>query len=353
MSDTNGVNTALKLVKTGVTGLTADITAATWNGTTFAAGKAPPTSNTTPGKLAPGIYYTNFTETNGVGETTVSAESATFTLTAQTTPAAQATGAGSSSGSTLPPGAYLIAYTYVDAYGNETTLGSSESATVTTTGTQILTVTFNDTFPTWSVGRNVYLTAVGGLTTTETLYATLVTTTTYVAQNALWNNNTVAQSAARGLPTVNTCSPSFPQVTFPALQSGNTARNLYLSPPGGATGTEVLYASGITGLTFDCVNAAPSAGVGGSYAVIPPTSNGTGLNGTKLSLFRSCKTGNLEDVYRAFRTDVANFNRGDPMPYQMVVTKLRDIGLVWAMLAQASAEIGHWSTPTRARWRRK
>jgi hypothetical protein len=30
-------------------------------------------------------------------------------------------------------------------------------------------------------------------------------------------------------------------VTFPALQSGNIARNIYLTPPGGASGSESLY----------------------------------------------------------------------------------------------------------------
>ncbi len=58
-----------------------------------------------------------------------------------------------------------------------------------------------------------------------------------------------------------------PTVTFPALQAGNTARNVYLTPAGGASGKEVLYATGITASTYNLTYAAPS----NSYAVAPPT----------------------------------------------------------------------------------
>ena len=348
MSNTNGVNTALVLYATGVTTTTYNVYASTWNGGTFAAGKSPPTSNTTVGALAPGVYYTNFTESNGIGETLASAESSTFTVTSQSVPTAQATGVGSSSGSTLPAGAYYAAYSWVDVNGNETTLGSAnatESAAITTTGTQILTITFNDTLPGWAVGRNVYLTAAGGATGSETLYATNVSTATYVASVPLWLNNTIAQSAARTIPLVNGTSVDIPRVTFPSLQTGNTARNLYLTAAGGAAGSEVLYATGITTTTFDCAIAAPS----NSYAVKLPAENTTSLYYTDansavvnraLNLLRSGETGNLQDLYQYHRTQLQDFNSGNPVKFSAAITKLRHAHVAFAAMAQVCSEAG-------------
>ena len=64
---------------------------------------------------------------------------------------------------------------------------------------------------------------------------------------------------------------NIPRVTFPSLKTGNTARNLYLTAANGSTGTEVLYATGITTSTYDVATAAPVS------SVTPPVSNGTGL----------------------------------------------------------------------------
>ena len=46
-----------------------------------------PRGGTAGGLLAPGVYYVNFTETDGYGETTVSAESGPVTVAAQAAPA--------------------------------------------------------------------------------------------------------------------------------------------------------------------------------------------------------------------------------------------------------------------------
>jgi len=71
-------------------------------------------------------------------------------------------------------------------------------------------------------------------------------------------------------PVTLTHGTSKPRVTLPALPSGAASINLYLSAPGGASGSEVLYATGITTTTYDLVSAAPG------FAV-PPGSNSTTL----------------------------------------------------------------------------
>lgn len=48
---------------------------------------------------------------------------------------------------------------------------------------------------------------------------------------------------------------SQPRVTFPALPTGVTSRNLYVTNTGGAAATEKLYATGITGTTYDVTSA--------------------------------------------------------------------------------------------------
>lgn len=48
---------------------------------------------------------------------------------------------------------------------------------------------------------------------------------------------------------------STPRITLPALPTGVTSRSVYLSDAGGAVGTERLYATGITGTTYEPVSA--------------------------------------------------------------------------------------------------
>lgn len=145
--------------------------------------------------------------------------------------------------------------------------------------------------------------------------------------------------------TLTVGAGNIPQVTFPTLKTGNTARNLYATAPNGTTGQEVLYASGITTTTFSMAIAAPS----NSYAVAPPTTNSTSLiftdskgtiNNMTLSLIRAAKDGNLQDVYRDLRTTIYGFNRGNPMASSAIIQKLRHIGTAFTMLATLCNEAG-------------
>jgi hypothetical protein len=343
--------TALTLYASGLAGgSTLYLSSGSWtNGTTTqAAAASPPSANTTIGALAPGTYYAKVTESNGLGETTATTDSASFTVASQSNPSTAATGAGSGSSGNMTAGAYLASYAYVDNNGNTTTVGTTETASaVTITAGQSLVVTFNDTVPSWVVSRTLYVTAPGGASGSETMYASGISpaATTYTCSNALWSNNTAAQSAAAAVPAANTTGVDVPRITKPALQSGNTSWNLYLTPAGGAAGSEVLYADGLSSLTFDCTAAAPA----NSYAVAPPATNSTSLTYTDaagntlnrtLQYLRSVKTGNVEDVYRFQRTHVANFLRGNPMKGDAAVRELRHAHVVWAALAQLSAEVG-------------
>ncbi len=134
-------------------------------------------------------------------------------------------------------------------------------------------------------------------------------------------------------------------VTFPPLQAGNAARNVYLGLT--STGPFALYATGITASSFNCSVAAPA----NSYAVQPPTTNTTGLthvdaNGNAhpepLSFLRAVERDNdsFGALYRFLRTLVDDFNRGDPMTFAGVIEKLRQAHAVFAMFNRLCSEMG-------------
>ena len=127
-----------------------------------------------------------------------------------------------------------------------------------------------------------------------------------------------------------------PTATFPTLQVGNSARNVYLTPASGSSGSEVLYASGITTGTYSLSFAAPS----NSYAAAPPTTNTTGLTSAKVQLLRYAKTGQFQKVWDFLHELLSTFNEGDPASYQNVVLKLRDVHTVFAMMSQLCTEGG-------------
>ena len=140
---------------------------------------------------------------------------------------------------------------------------------------------------------------------------------------------------------------NIPRVTFQTLKTGNTARNIYLGLPSGAnTGPFYLYADGITAATYDMAAAVPT----GSYgATQPPTANTTALAfanaaGTEedktLSLIRSAKDGNLQDVYAFYARVLAQFSQGEPISFMGTIEKVRHAHTAFAMLATMCAEAG-------------
>jgi hypothetical protein len=137
-----------------------------------------------------------------------------------------------------------------------------------------------------------------------------------------------------------------PQFTFPALQTGNTSRNLYLGAVNGVTGGPYkLYATGITTTTYTAAVLAPS----NSSAGAPPATNTTGLtfsnaagavDSIAMSLVRAAKNGNLEDAYKYAATVVRQFNSGAPATFAGEVSKFRRAHIAFAMLNTLFNEIG-------------
>lgn len=94
-------------------------------------------------------------------------------------PTTQATAAATGGGSTgggLQAGNYRVAYAWQTAYG-ETTVGTSESAQFTVAAGNIPRITI-PSLPANATGAKIYLTAAGGASGSETVYATGVTATT-------------------------------------------------------------------------------------------------------------------------------------------------------------------------------
>jgi hypothetical protein len=137
-----------------------------------------------------------------------------------------------------------------------------------------------------------------------------------------------------------------PQFTFPTLQAGNTARNLYLGAVNGATGGPyTLYATGIAATTFNATVAAPT----NSFAVNPPTFNSTAFSyvdatgatqDAVISNIRSLKNGNFPNTYKNAAQVIDSLLHGDPVPFNGVETKLHHFHTAVAVLNQACIDIG-------------
>jgi hypothetical protein len=150
-------------------------------------------------------------------------------------------------------------------------------------------------------------------------------------------------------PTTNTSTTNQPVVTFPTLQPGNALRSVYVTPPNGVTGTEVRYAADVATPTLTLSSAAPGMPFAvappviaqvSTLAMVPPTSNTTGLNNAKLKLLRACKDGNFQTVWKFLYDITTSFNQGDPSSEHDVEAKFRDVHTVFAMIAQLCSEEG-------------
>lgn len=126
---------------------------------------------------------------------------------------------------------------------------------------------------------------------------------------------------------------NIPRVTFPTLKSGNTARNIYLTAANGASGTETLYATGITAATYDLAAAAPTTG-----AVSPPTANSTGLFDGDLSRIRAGEAGNLQYEYQTAATAIDNFTSGKPVLVTDTLRLLGDVAMALKTMLAAIEE---------------
>jgi hypothetical protein len=176
-----------------------------------------------------------------------------------------------------------------------------------------------------SSAPTVSVSGAGGLLAAGTYYLRITET------NGLGETTASPESAQ-----FTVTAGQIPTVTFPTLQAGNTARNVYLTPTGGASGSETLYADGIAAGTYSLSAVAPS----NSFAVAPPTTNTTGLTNSKLQLLRYAKTGQFEKVWRFLHQVISVFNQGEPATFQDIVLKLRDAHFTFVLMNQLCAEAG-------------
>ncbi len=153
----------------------------------------------------------------------------------------------------------------------------------------------------------------------------------------------VGETTASNEVSFTSAAGNIPQVTFAALQAGSIARNVYV---GSASGAEVLYASGISAGTYNLAAPIPI----NSYAVPVPTVNTTGLisvnaatgvvGNQKLVALRACEKGLLQGVWNNLLQVIDQFNRGEPVAFNNLTSKLRDAHTVFAMLSQLCSEMG-------------
>jgi hypothetical protein len=177
--------------------------------------------------------------------------------------------------------------------------------------------------------------SAGGLLAAGTYYG-VITETNGFGETLASNQQTQITVSAGNVP----------QITFQTLQSGNTARNVYLGAVNGLTGGPYyLYATGITTGTYNLAAAVPV----NSFAVGPPAENSTGLtyvtaagptDNTALVLLRSVKDGNVEDLYRYLARLVIGFNQGDPATFATVITRFRRAHAAIAVLNTLCSEMG-------------
>jgi hypothetical protein len=145
---------------------------------------------------------------------------------------------------------------------------------------------------------------------------------------------------------ITVSSGNQPQITFAALQPGNTARNVYLGAVNGPSGGPyTLYASGITASTYTLSLAAPV----NSSAVNPPAVNSTGLtfvdaNGNThnrpLEFLRDLERKVPPKVYAMLRAAIDDFAGGEPMAWNQSLQAIRDSHTAIALLAAWCNEVG-------------
>lgn len=143
-------------------------------------------------------------------------------------------------------------------------------------------------------------------------------------------------TASPASATFTVTAGDIPQATFPALQPGNVARSLYLTPPGGAAGSAVLYARDVAASTYNLAALAPAA----NYASPPPAVNSTAWAAKLFEMARAGKYDELERVFERLRKLLSSFNHGDPVPHAAMIANLRQVHGALALLTELCAEAG-------------
>lgn len=183
-------------------------------------------------------------------------------------------------------------------------------------------------------------TATGGGSTLGLLAAG--TYYSVVTETNGWGETTIGPESGQ----ITVSAGNKPRITFAALKSGNTARNVYIGAVNGTTGGPYkLYATGITASTYDLLVAAPT----NSYAVSAPLSNSTGVtyvdsrgvtHNDFLSFIRQLERDTGFRAYKWLRDNITNFNQGNPVTFLSTIEKLHKVHAVFAVMSTLCSEMG-------------
>src|ERR1035437_3433268 len=133
--------------------------------------------------------------------------------------------------------------------------------------------------------------------------------------------------------TVAASPNNAPQVTLPALPTGAASINVYLTAVGGAAGTEVLYATGITATTANLVSA--------TYADplhSLPVSNTSGLSSLTAQLRAQLAFPSVTDPLAGMARLVSDYSEGDPITLHWLMDTVTAYAALYGALAQAASE---------------
>ena len=125
---------------------------------------------------------------------------------------------------------------------------------------------------------------------------------------------------------------NIPRVTIPALPTGVCSANLYATAAGGASGTETLYATGITGTTFDMSFAGPI-----EAGIAPPTANTTGA-ASLLGRINAGQAGNWQLLWQRLSDLISQYVQGTPVSFQGQRVNIRHIDYCFALWKQVTKE---------------
>ncbi len=176
-------------------------------------------------------------------------------------------------------------------------------------------------------------------TGTASAVTTLPSGTYYVtytwANDAGETTDGTAHAAESSVFTI-VSSTTQPRVTIPALPTGATHANIYLTAANGAVTTEVLYASGIVATTYDLTG--PT--FGDSTRTVPTTNTTAYSNTAVASLIKSWSNGDDHKVFLRLAQHLDAFLRGDPMTLGQAWGDFHKAHVAIAALDKALDDIG-------------
>ncbi len=169
------------------------------------------------------------------------------------------------------------------------TPGSGDTVSITHTITVDANTTIGNSPPPTPDGASAFAPTVS--TSAGTTVTSLPTGAYRICYTNVDSNGAESSRSPETAATTFTNGSSKPRVTLPALPTGVTSRKIYMTAAAGASDTETLYATGVTGTTSDLISASWTDGTltqAGSAAFpdasVVKVSSGSLTIGTSISL---------------------------------------------------------------------